>query len=71
MGQILGYAIKPLGHVTGAIGNPNGEALLEVQKQAKRDYAYGNEDNGKSDAELPGGERIGGKMQSGENPLGL
>lgn len=71
LGQILGYATKPLGHVTGAIGRPNGEAMLEVQKQAKRDHAYSNEDNGKPDSELPGGERIGGKSQSGENPLGL
>lgn len=71
LGQLLGYATKPLGHVTGAIGRPNGEAMLEVQKQAKRDHAYTNEDNGKPDSELPGGERIGGKSQSGENPLGL
>lgn len=45
--------------------------MLEVQKQAKRDHAYSNEDNSKTDSELPGGERIGGKEQSGENPLGL
>ena len=63
--------MKPLGHVTGAIGNPNGEALLEVKKQAKRDHGYTDEDNGKPDRELPGGERIGGKEQTGENPLGL
>lgn len=45
--------------------------MLEVQKQAKRELAYSNEDNDKPDSELPGGERIGGKSQSGENPLGL
>lgn len=71
LGKVLGVGLKPLGHVTGAIGNPNGEALLEVQKQAKREHGFTNEDNGKPDKELPGGERIGGKEQTGDNPLGL
>jgi hypothetical protein len=42
-----------------------------VQKQVKKECAYINEDNGKIDKELPGGERIGGKEVTGGNPLGL
>jgi hypothetical protein len=63
--------------VTGAIGNPHGEALDRVRRVAEHEGVgvgepkYSEQDNGKSDAELPGGERIGGKAQTGENPLGL
>ena len=71
LGQALSYGLKPLGHVTGAIGNPNGQALLNVRKQAEFEGKYTDDDNGKPDRLLPGGERIGGKEQTGENPLGL
>ncbi|KAM3418118.1 hypothetical protein BST61_g6323 [Cercospora zeina] len=78
LGQALNYTLKPLGHVTGAIGNPHGEALERVQRVAQHEGIADGEpkflpeqDNGKSDRELPGGERIGGKKQTGENPLGL
>ena len=78
LGQILNYGLKPLGHVTGAIGNPNGEALLKVRRVAEHEGVADGEpkylpyqDNGKPDSELPGGVRIGGKKQDGENPLGL
>ncbi|PPJ56423.1 hypothetical protein CBER1_05476 [Cercospora berteroae] len=78
LGQVLNYSLKPLGHVTGAIGNPHGEALSRVQRVAQHEGIADGEpkylpdrDNGKPDAQLPGGERIGGKEQTGENPLGL
>ncbi|CAK1365541.1 hypothetical protein CB0940_09954 [Cercospora beticola] len=78
LGQVLNYSLKPLGHVTGAIGNPHGEALERVQRVAQHEGIAEGEpkylpdrDNGEPDAELPGGERIGGKEQTGENPLGL
>ncbi|KXT12900.1 hypothetical protein AC579_10462 [Pseudocercospora musae] len=71
LGQVLGYVTKPIGLVTGKIGNPNGEALLAVRKQAEREGKYTDDDNHKPDSELPGGERIGGNAQNGENPLGL
>jgi hypothetical protein len=45
--------------------------LSNVQKQAKKEIGYSDKDNNKPDSELPGGERIGGKPQSGQNPLGL
>jgi hypothetical protein len=57
--------------VVGAIGNPSGQALLDLQKRVKKEVTYTNEDNGKPDSEKPGGERTGGKQQTGQNPLGL
>ncbi|KAI5364915.1 hypothetical protein Slin15195_G044530 [Septoria linicola] len=78
LGQVLNYGLKPLGHVTGAIGNPNGEALLRVRRVAEHEGVAGgdpkylpDQDNGKPDSQLPGGERIGGNKQTGDNPLGL
>ncbi|KAF2207188.1 hypothetical protein CERZMDRAFT_88759 [Cercospora zeae-maydis SCOH1-5] len=78
LGQALSYTLKPLGHVVGAIGNPHGEALERVQRVAQHEGIAAGEpkylpdqDNGKPDRELPGGERMGGKEQTGENPLGL
>ena len=57
--------------VLGEIGNPPGEALLKVEKLAKDEIGYSKEDNGLTDAERPGGARIGGNTQTGSNPLGL
>ncbi|KAK4501327.1 hypothetical protein PRZ48_007135 [Zasmidium cellare] len=71
LGKVLNVGLKPIGSVVGSIGNPNGEALLNVEKQAKRDMAYSDKNNNKPDKDLPGGERIGGNAQTGQNPLGL
>ncbi|KAF1822813.1 uncharacterized protein K489DRAFT_409929 [Dissoconium aciculare CBS 342.82] len=71
IGKVLNIGLKPVGHVVGAIGDPNGQALLDLQKQVKKEVAYTDEDNGKPDPEKPGGERIGGKQQPGQNPLRL
>jgi len=71
VGQVLDKGLKPIGHVVGQVGHPAGEALSNVQKQAKKEKGYSDEENGKPDKELPGGERIGGKPQTGQNPLGL
>ncbi|KAF2716544.1 hypothetical protein K431DRAFT_316465 [Polychaeton citri CBS 116435] len=77
VGQVLNHGLKPLGTVTGAIGRPSGEALSNVEDQAKyeitgeEDREEGDKKKGKSDAELPGGARIGGNEQTGQNPLGL
>ncbi len=56
--------------VVGQVGNPSGEALLNVEKQAKEALG-GGEAKKKSDSEKPGGERIGGNAQTAQNPLGL
>lgn len=35
LGNLLSYTLAPLGHVTKAIGNPHGEALMEVRRTAE------------------------------------
>lgn len=46
--------------------------MLNVEEQAKKESGYSDKlDHNKPDSELPGGERIGGKEQTGQNPLGL
>lgn len=69
MGQVLDKGLKPVGHVTGAIAQPNGQALLDVQKQATEENGY--RDKMKVDNGGPGGDSIGGKEQTAKNPLGL
>ncbi|KXL48656.1 hypothetical protein M433DRAFT_2814 [Acidomyces richmondensis BFW] len=74
LGQVLDKGLKPVGVLTGAIGRPSGEALQNVEKQAKKEKGYqgGYHDYEKAEAmENAGGERIGGKEQTGQNPLGL
>jgi len=74
LGQVLDKGLKPVGVLTGAIGRPSGEALENVENQAKKEIGYqgGYHDYQKAEAmENAGGERIGGKEQTGENPLGL
>ena len=58
--------LKPLGVLTGGVGEPTGEALLNVERQAKEEIGYEDKPDQK-----PGGERIGGNEQTGQNPLGL
>ncbi|KAK5113447.1 hypothetical protein LTR85_010875 [Meristemomyces frigidus] len=70
VGQVLDKSLKPtLGSVTGAIGKPTGEALGSVEKQAKKEVGYTDEEKPKE--EWPGGKSIGGNAQNGQNPLGL
>ncbi|KAK3057446.1 hypothetical protein LTR09_001630 [Extremus antarcticus] len=72
VGQVLDKGLKPVGYVVGQAAHPAGEALSNVQTQAKVEKGYSDKiDHDKPDSELPGGERIGGKTQSGQNPLGL
>lgn len=70
MGQVLDKGLKPVGHVVGQVGHPTGEALLRTENNVKDKVAY-EKDEKKADKDLPGGERIGGKEQTGQNPLGL
>lgn len=69
LGKGLEKGLAPVGHVTGKIGEPNGQAFLDVQKQMKEEAGYS--DKTKVDDKGPGGEGIGGQKQTGENPLGL
>lgn len=70
VGQVLDKTLKPtLGAVTGAVGNPTGTALLDVEKQAKKEKGYSDKE--KPEEEWPGGKSIGGNQQTGQNPLGL
>ena len=69
MGQVLDKGLKPtVGRLTGAIGRPSGQALLDVQAHAKKEVGYEKED---TKEEGPGGKSIGGNSQTGQNPLGL
>ena len=70
VGQVADKALKPVGAITGQVGKPSGEALMEVEDQAIEETG-GRENPGKPDSEKPGGERIGGKAQTASNPLGL
>lgn len=67
LGKVLGTAVKPLGAITGGVGKPAGEALMNVEKQAKEEKGWQDDPNAKG----PGGDPIGGKQQTAENPLGL
>ena len=72
VGQVLDKGLKPIGHFTKQVGEPAGEALQNVEKQVMKEKGYKDEiDHNKPDSELPGGERIGGNTQTGQNPLGL
>jgi hypothetical protein len=72
VGQVLDKGLKPIGQITKQVGEPSGEALLNVEKQIIKEKGYKDEiDHDKPDSELPGGERIGGNAQTGKNPLGL
>lgn len=56
----------------GAVGNTNGQAFLDAQEYGKKQMGVaGESDEEKQKREKPGGERIGGNPQTGENPLGL
>ncbi|TKA29549.1 hypothetical protein B0A50_03562 [Salinomyces thailandicus] len=65
LGQVLDKGLKPLGSITGAVGKPAGEASMAVKEQAKMEAGHKTQDD------KPGGERIGGNAQTGQNPLGL
>jgi hypothetical protein len=69
VGQVLDKGLSPLGHVIGAVGNTNGQAFLDVEEMVKEKVGYTEEK--KRQNEKPGGERIGGNPQTGQNPLGL
>lgn len=70
VGQVVEKGLKPVGALTGGVGKPSGEALLEVEEQAKEDMGIKAKTE-KPDSERPGGERIGGNEQTAKNPLGL
>ncbi|KAI7085621.1 hypothetical protein KC356_g5717 [Hortaea werneckii] len=65
LGQVLDKGLRPVGQVTGAIGRPSGDAAMSLKEQAKEEAGH------KDKEEKPGGERIGGNPQTGQNPLGL
>ena len=72
VGQVLEKTLKPtVGHITGAIGGPPGEAAERVQKVSKNAYKWEGEKTNVKDKDLPGGDRIGGNRQTAQNPLGL
>jgi hypothetical protein len=70
VGQVADKALKPVGHLTGQVGQPAGEALSNVENEAIEQKG-GKDNPNKPDHEKPGGERIGGKQQTASNPLGL
>lgn len=69
VGQVLDKGLSPIGHVTGQVGKPSGQALLDVQKQMKEEAGYS--DKTKVEDKGPGGDSVGGKEQNAKNPLGL
>ena len=72
LGQVLDKTLKPtLGHVTGAIGQPAGDAAERVQNTVRNAHKWEGDKSDVKDKDLPGGERIGGNRQTAENPLGL
>ncbi|KAK4565838.1 hypothetical protein LTR86_003687 [Recurvomyces mirabilis] len=78
LGHVPDKGLMPIGHVVGAVAKPNGQAFLDVQKDAKEKITGVKEDddeeekeNKKSNEEKPGGKSIGGNAQTGQNPLGL
>src|ERR1700761_7953901 len=70
LGQVLDKGLKPVGYVLGKVGNPTGEALINVEKQAKLEITGRSDEEDEKKAN-PGGEPIGGNKQTAENPLGL
>ena len=69
LGKTLDFTLgNTVGKVTSKVGDPPGEALLNAKKEGKNEIAYTNKDRPKDEL---GGERIGGKPQTAENPLGL
>lgn len=72
VGQVLDKSLKPtVGRITGGVGRPTGEAAERVHNVARNEHAYSRDDNDLPDEEKPGGKRIGGNAQNGQNPLGL
>ncbi|KAK5679673.1 hypothetical protein LTR17_027575 [Elasticomyces elasticus] len=69
----------PLDGHKGGIGMPAGEAAYAVKKDLKKQAGAEEEDDKDEDdkkqekrkLEKPGGKRIGGNVQNGQNPLGL
>jgi hypothetical protein len=69
---VLEKTLKPtVGHVTGGIGRPTGEAAARVQKSTKDQLKWQGDKENVSDKDLPGGKSIGGNRQTAQNPLGL
>lgn len=72
LGQVLDKTLKPtVGHVTGGIGKPTGEAAERVQNTVRNAHKWEGDKENVQDKDLPGGERIGGNRQTAQNPLGL
>ncbi|KAK0343372.1 hypothetical protein LTR59_015463 [Friedmanniomyces endolithicus] len=82
VGQVLDKGLSPIGHVTGAIGNPNGEAILAVKNYVRKAMGGGDEEDeeeeegdakseSKQKSDKAGGESIGGNAKTGQNALGL
>lgn len=69
LGKVVNVAVKPVGALTGGVGEPAGDAALNMKKQMKKEEGYSNENL--PVAERPGGKPVGGNEQTGENPLGL
>ena len=69
---MLDKTLKPtVGHITGAIGGPPGEAAERVQNVTKNAYKWDGDKENVKDKDLPGGKSIGGNRQTAQNPLGL
>ena len=72
VGQVLDKGLKPVGQITGQVGQPTGDAMQNVEKEARKEKKWSDEDDpNKPESEMPGGKRIGGKEATGQNPLGL
>ena len=53
IGKVAEKGLKPVGSLTGNVGEPSGEAALEVKHQAIEEQG-GNENPNKPDSEKPG-----------------
>ncbi|GAB7364233.1 hypothetical protein MBLNU230_g4781t1 [Neophaeotheca triangularis] len=72
VGQVLDKSLKPtVGLVTGGVGKPSGDAAMEVKDTAYEKAGLKEQAKRGEGQDAPGGERIGGNKQTGQNPLGL
>ena len=72
LGKVVNVVTKPVGQLTGQIGNPSGEAMENLNKEVRKEKKFTDEDDpNKPESEMPGGEALGGKEQNAKNPLGI
>jgi hypothetical protein len=70
LGKALNTGLSPLGSVVGGVTSPLAEGASKVTKPAVGALGLGGQKK-EDESKGPGGESIGGKEQTGNNPLGL